>query len=48
MRNGVTIFLILLIAGLFGACQKEYDISTLPRQPDTLLDTSYVELSPPF
>jgi len=48
MRNGVLIPLIVLVAGLFVACQKEFDISTLPRQPDTLLDTSYVELFPPF
>ena len=48
MRNGVLIPLIFLVAGLFVACQKEFDISTLPRQPDTLLDTSYVELFPPF
>ena len=48
MRTGAIIPLLLLIAGLFGACQKEYDLSTLPQQPDTPLDTSYVELFPPF
>jgi hypothetical protein len=48
MRSGVLISLIVLLAGLFVACQKEFDLSTLPRQPDTLLDTSYVELFPPF
>lgn len=39
---------VLLCAGLLGACQKEYDLATLPQQPDTPLDTSYVELYPPF
>ncbi|HTY58358.1 MAG TPA: hypothetical protein VMF59_06050 [Bacteroidota bacterium] len=47
MRTGATGILILL-AGLFGACQKEYDLAQLPQQPDTALDTSYVELYPPF
>ena len=39
---------ILVCAGLFAACQKEFDQSTLPRGQDTNLDTSYVELYPPF
>jgi len=48
MRTGARILLILLPAGIFGACQEKYDLSTLPQQPDTPLDTSYVELYPPF
>jgi len=39
---------LLLLAALVCACQQEYDLSTLPQQPGTPLDTSYVEMSPPF
>jgi len=48
MRSGAIIFLIPVAAGLLGSCQKAYDLSTLPQPPDTPLDTSYVELFPPF
>ena len=48
MRTGVTTSGVLICALLFGACQKEFDQSTLPRRQDTNLDTSYVELYPPF
>ncbi|HMK39421.1 MAG TPA: hypothetical protein VK569_08775, partial [Bacteroidota bacterium] len=48
MRSGAAIILILVAGGLFWSCQKAYDLSTLPQPPDTPLDTSYVELFPPF
>jgi len=48
MRTGTNILLILLIAGLFSTCQEKLDLSTLPQQTDTSLDTSYVQIFPPF
>ncbi len=40
----VAVILALAVSG----CQEQLDLSTLPQQTDTLVDTSYVELFPPF
>lgn len=40
----IVIVSILLAAG----CQDRFDLSTLPQQPDTAIDTSYVPMFPPF
>jgi hypothetical protein len=37
---GILVFLL--------GCQEKFDLSTLPQQGETTLDTSYVELFPPF
>lgn len=42
--------ILLLAAGLLalGGCQEKFDLATLPQQPDTVIDTSYVPISPSF
>ncbi len=41
---GAMMMSILFTAG----CQDKFDLATLPQQVDVLVDTSYVELEPPF
>jgi hypothetical protein len=48
MRSTRFTLLILLLAGGIPACQRELDLGTLPQQPPTRLDTSYVQLFPSF
>jgi len=48
MRPGHVTALLIVCAALFAACEKEYDLSTLPQQGGFTLDTAYVELTPPF
>ncbi len=39
----------LALAGMvLAGCEKEFDLGTLPRQPDLILDTSYVAFTPSF
>ena len=40
----------LCAAGLvsLGGCQEKFDLATLPQQPDTVIDTAYVPISPAF
>ena len=33
---------------VIAGCEKEFDLSTLPQLPDSVIDTAYVQLSPPF
>lgn len=46
----VSIYVALLMAILLlsGGCQKKYDLSTLPQQEEVSIDTSYVQIVPPF
>ena len=48
MRSARSIFLWSLLCCLLPACQHQLDLSTLPQQVVSTLDTSYVELSPAF
>ena len=48
MRPGYVTVALLVSAALFAACEKEFDLSTLPQQGAPSLDTAYVELFPPF
>ncbi len=41
------VFLITVLSGLLG-CEKEFDLATLPQPGGPTLDTSYVEIFPPF
>jgi hypothetical protein len=47
LQHGGTVLLagMLLVAA---GCEKEFDLSTLPRPDEGVADTSYVQLSPPF
>ncbi len=40
--------LLVCLCGMLTACQRQLDLSTLPQQVEATLDTSYVELYPPF
>ena len=43
------LFAVVIVSILFTAgCQDEFDLATLPQPVDVLVDTSYVELEPPF
>ena len=44
-----SIALLVLVSILLSVgCEKEFDLSTLPQLPNSVIDTSYVQLSPPF
>ncbi len=39
---------VVLFGLVLAACQERFDLSTLPEEPPLTVDTSYVEISPPF
>ena len=43
-RTALSFTILLAMAG----CQEKFDLGTLPQQPDTIIDTAYVEIAPPF
>lgn len=47
-RRSVLGAVLLVVLAFLPACQEQFDLATLPQQVDVLLDTSYVEVFPPF